>query len=195
MEADWEFEIGGEAEVIDAAWAGFVDLRRAPERAGELEEVVAFPPLGQALVRLNSPASPVWTAKCDFWPELEAGAWDADEMDADPLQAAHGAGCYIDLLPRSHSQWSAPILAERACRALCQQLNAAPLPGCRVDLIVRRAWITPEQQATGVTAYLTACAGTKAAASRQLEACLDRFVQVLCADAPAIPQTGNSTIQ
>ena len=27
MEADWEFEVGGEAPVIEASWEGFIDLR------------------------------------------------------------------------------------------------------------------------------------------------------------------------
>jgi hypothetical protein len=27
LEADWEFEVGGDAPVIDALWPGFVDLR------------------------------------------------------------------------------------------------------------------------------------------------------------------------
>ena len=35
MEADWEFEVGGDAPVIEARWPGFVDLRRNPERAME----------------------------------------------------------------------------------------------------------------------------------------------------------------
>jgi hypothetical protein len=30
MEADWEFEVGGDAPVIDALWPGFVDLRLSP---------------------------------------------------------------------------------------------------------------------------------------------------------------------
>ena len=31
MEADWEFEVGGDAPVIEALWAGFVDLRSQPD--------------------------------------------------------------------------------------------------------------------------------------------------------------------
>ncbi len=32
MEADWEFEVGGDAPVIEAHWPGFVDLRQNPEQ-------------------------------------------------------------------------------------------------------------------------------------------------------------------
>ena len=45
MEADWEVEIGGDAPVIDACWEGFVDLRRAPERAGAVAGSAELPAL------------------------------------------------------------------------------------------------------------------------------------------------------
>ena len=38
MEADWEFEVGGDAPVIEACWEGFIDLRKTPERARQLPE-------------------------------------------------------------------------------------------------------------------------------------------------------------
>jgi hypothetical protein len=71
MEADWEFEVGGdatvpEAPIIDACWSGFVDLQSAPERARLLPEASQFPALADALVKLNGVGSPVWTSKCDF---------------------------------------------------------------------------------------------------------------------------------
>jgi hypothetical protein len=40
MEADWEFEVGGDAPVIEAPWPGFVDLRLHPERAWQLSEAL-----------------------------------------------------------------------------------------------------------------------------------------------------------
>src|SRR4051812_38986462 len=53
MEADWEFEIGGDAPVIEANWKGFVDLCAHPERVSELTECGELPALAEALVRLN----------------------------------------------------------------------------------------------------------------------------------------------
>jgi hypothetical protein len=110
MEADWEFELGADAAgqaapVIDAAWPGWVDLRRSPELARQLPEAAAFPALAEALIRLNSAASPVWSAKCDYWSSLEAGEFDPDELDAPPGCTSHATGCYIDLLPVSEGQW------------------------------------------------------------------------------------------
>jgi len=68
MEADWEVEVGPEAPVIDALWPGFVDLRSAPRQAHTFPEVAQLPPLAAVLARLNAPASPVWTSRCDVWP-------------------------------------------------------------------------------------------------------------------------------
>ncbi len=187
MEADWEFEVGGDAPVIDAGWEGFVDLRLTPERAGDLArrlrslpEAVELPALAAALERLNSQLSPVWTSKCDFWPVLGPAEWDADELDAPGGGYAHAMGCSIDLLPSSGEQWSHPQLAEGACRRLCSLLGPAPLRGCRVDLVVRSALVAPDRISLGITAYLTTCGVTPAQAKGSLESALAAFADALC---------------
>jgi len=195
MEADWEVELGGDAPVIDGAWAGRLNLRLSPERIAELEEVAAFPPLGPALLQLNRAASPVWTAKCDFWAELEPGSWDPDEMDADPDAAQHGIGCYIDLLPNTAAEWAALQDLEQCCRGLCRSLHQRLLPGCRIDLIARQAWTTSQQTTHGITAYLTACGSDQASAQARLAACLQHFAEAVLALPAAIPFKGNSTVQ
>ena len=136
MEADWEFEVGGDAPVIEACWPGFIDLRLNPQRARDLPEAVRFPALAAVLETLNSRTSSVWTSKCDFWPTLDADTFDPDELDAAPASCAHAVGCYIDLLPGGGQQWFHPHLAEGACRQICSILRQAPmrmLPGrsCR----------------------------------------------------------------
>jgi hypothetical protein len=179
MEADWEFEVGGDAPVIEALWAGFVDLRSQPERARHLPQAAQFPALGEALSRLNVADSPVWTAKCDFWPHLEAGEFDPDELDAPSGGATHAMGCYIDLLPRSDQQWVLPAMVEKACKRICGLLHAVPLGCCRVDLVIRRAFITPDGMDLGITAYLTSCGESSAAAAKTLEAALAAFTDAL----------------
>src|SRR5271155_5837199 len=108
MQADWEFELGSGAPVIEARWSGFVDLRLDPRRAFLLPEAAQLPALAQALLRLNAAASPVWTSKCDFFPSLAPGEFDADELDAPPSSSVHAVACYIDLLPRSDQEWTVP---------------------------------------------------------------------------------------
>jgi hypothetical protein len=186
MEADWEFELDGDAPVIDAAWRGLVDLRRSPELAHQLSEADELPALAKALIRLNSKNSPVWTSKCDLWPHLEAGEFDPDELDAPAECSEHAMGCYIDLLPASDGQWPVPEVIEKSCKRWRGLLRAVPLCCCRVDLVVRRAFLTPEETGLGITAYLTASGATPEEAAHTLEAALAAFTDALC---------GHSTVE
>jgi len=180
MEADWEFEVGGGAPVIDTFWPGFVDLRHTPELAWKLAEAAELPALAATLERLNSQASPVWTSKCDYWPELKPEEFDPDELSAPPGSSAHAAACYIDLLAQGDREWSLPHLAEAVCKHFCSVLGLMPMRCCRVDLIIRRAMIAAEMIDLGVSAYITACGPTAADAKRTLESALDLFADALC---------------
>ena len=186
MEADWEVEIGGSAPVIEAAWPGFVDLRRDPQLAARLLETVQLPALAETLATLNAVDSPVWTSKCDVWPVVDFVSFDPDELDAPPGCAAHAMACYIDLLPRSSQQWVTPIMATAACKIVCSRLRAVPLRCCRLDLIIRRTFIgtnppgLPNLIDLGITAYLTACGPSPAEATAVLEAALQAFAGALC---------------
>jgi hypothetical protein len=176
MEADWEFEIGGDAPVIEAHWLGFVDLRADPNRASDLAEAKQLPGLANALTRLNAMNSPVWTSKTDvFLPEQI----DPDELDARGVEATHAMSCYVDLLIRSDQQWDLPSKAERAAKELCTRLRDMPLGRCRVDLVVRQAHIGPESNYLGMTAYLTACGQTDCDAKSRLAECLSLFAAVI----------------
>jgi hypothetical protein len=180
MEADWEFEIGDGAPVIDALWAGFVNLRADPALAWSLPESAELPALGAALASLNSATSDVWTAKCDFSSELQAADFDADELDAPAGAAVHAMYCYIDLLPRSADAWSSPQLVEAACRSLCALLRQVPLRCCRADLVVRRAFLVDGGNDLGITAYITACGPTVTEAKGVLAEALAAFAAALC---------------
>jgi hypothetical protein len=180
MEADWEVEIGGQAPVIEAQWPGFVDLRLAPEQAWSLAEAAELPALASALAKLNSMDAPVWTSKCDFWPEVELSEIDADELNAPSESVGHATGCYIDLLAKGDQPWTAPEMAVAECERWCGVLRAVPLRCCRMDLIVRRAWMAPERTDLGITAYLTACGATAAEARQTLERALAAFADALC---------------
>jgi hypothetical protein len=182
MEADWEFEIGSDAPVIEACWPGFVDLRQTPNAAWDLPEVIELPALAQVLSRLNLPTSPVWTSKCDYWPAISHGEFDPDELDAPPECAHYGAGCYIDMLPKSDQQWPSPAMISADCKRLCDRLRAVPLRCCRVDLVIRRAAIAPDLWGTGITAYIAACGGAQANAADALQDALRAFGGALCGD-------------
>lgn len=182
MEADWEFEVGGDAPVIDALWSGFVDLRLAPELAWKLAEAEELPALAAALNRLNSQPSPVWTSKCGYWPQLKPGEFDPDELDSQAGSSHHAAACYIDLLAKENRNWSGQDRAEAVCKHFCSVLNLVPMRSCRVDFIVRRAMIIPDELNLGVSAYITACGATARDAQRTLESALALFADALCRD-------------
>ena len=157
MEADWEFEIGPGASVIDAHWEGFVDLGAHPERASALQETADLPALAEALILLNSAGSPVWTSKCDFWPiDLGENHLDPDELDAPSGTLTSAHACYMDLLCRPAHLWSDPHVPERYCVALYARLRSIPLRSCRADLVIRKA-VLIDSAVFGITAYLTAC--------------------------------------
>jgi len=175
MEADWEFEVGGDAPIIEAHWSGFVDLRANSQHASALSECRDLPELADALIRLNAPDSPVWTSKIDvFTPDRI----DPDEMAASSCDAAHASTCYIDLLPRSDQIWDTPSKVERECRRICANLKVITLSRCRVDLVVRRA-VEAGTCDLGMTVYLTACGPTPADARERLAECLALVTDVI----------------
>jgi hypothetical protein len=191
MEADWEFEVGGEGPVIEALWPGFVDLRRSPELIDELPETAEIPALAVPLVKLNAKTSPVWTSKCGVWTEnypesFDSGRLDPDEFDAPTGYMGHTIGFYIDLLPKRIEQWPSPDMVAASCKVWCKQFRTVQLRCCRVDLVVRRAFITLGHFDLGVTAYLTACGESANGAKAVLEKATSPFTDVLC---------GHSTVQ
>ncbi len=176
MEADWEFEIGGDAEVIEAQWPGFVDLRIEPQRAIELAEARQLPGLADALARLNAMNSPVWTCKTDVF---DPGPIDPDEFEATHEEATHAIACYVDILMRCDRQWNSPLEAERYCKVSCARLREMRLRRCRVDLVVRAAHIESELNALGVTAYFAACGRFERDARSRLAESLASFAAII----------------
>jgi hypothetical protein len=185
MEADWEIEVGGDAPVIEAHWPGLIDLRRFPERAWQLPEAIELPAMVETLKRLNAVASPVWTSKCDVWRVTDRAEFDPDELDAPLGSDSYAMACYIDLLGRNddlptNPQWSSPDITKDFCKRVCRHLGAVPLRCCRADLVIRRAFLSPEQMGFGITAYLTACGPSKEHATQRLRATLEAFTDALC---------------
>ena len=179
MEADWEFEVGGDGPVIEALWPGFVDLRLSPELANELPEVNELPALGAALFKLNAKASPFWTSKCGVWTLNDPNRFDPDEFDAPKGSTEHTIGFYIDILPKRIEQWDSPDVVAGACRAWCGQFHVVAQRCCRIDLIIRRAFIISGQFDLGVTAYLSACGESEIGAKAVLRKATGQFVDIL----------------
>jgi hypothetical protein len=181
MEADWEFEIGGEAPVIEAAWAGFVNLRDEPARIREIAETQKLSGLAHALTCLNAVESPVWTSKCDVF---EPNHIDTDELSATREEGQFAIATYIDVLRHSGHIWSSPSHAERDCREICSRLRELPLRRCRVDIVMREARVPTVE--IGATVYLTACGKSMRDAEDRLGECLEAFAAVIAPGARAV---------
>lgn len=188
METDWEVEIADDAPIIDAAWSGYLDLRSQPDRVNDIAEVAQLPALGRALLRLNSPDSPVWTAKCDVW---QIDSIDPDEMNTDLSGSGTGIACYLDLLPAEPNMWITVEGITVWCRELCLRLRSAPVQRCRVDLIIRRAFHMPEQPALGITAYIAGCGASETEAAEALSAATEVFSKTASTGGKSIAVSSN----
>jgi hypothetical protein len=188
MEADWEVEIGGGAPVIDALWPGFVDLRRYPDRIGEIPEACASSPLAFLLTALNAVQSPLWTAKCDLWvPEgvdLTVPQLTEPDPAATVTPAKAAIACYIDILPVDGVVFPTWEQAEGFCRDWVARLAGISIPGSTADLIVRQA-VAGDLDGFGVTAYLSV-------EGIDWLAVIETFADTLVAFADALPPDGVS---
>jgi hypothetical protein len=184
MEADWTIALAADDPVITVPWAAsgndlrqcrFVDLRQDAHLIDEIEEARANPPLRSALLLLNAPTSPMWTAKCDAWTSsVEEGAapFDAYEMGAEPGDTAFGAGSYIDLLARDLSFLASFEHQEQWIRAVTGVLRSTPAAAARVELVLRRA---EAERISGfaVTWFVEGCGSTPQAAAQRWSTALD----------------------
>jgi hypothetical protein len=192
MEADWEVEIGPEVPVLEALWAGFVDLRRNPERIGEIAEAVGFPALAEALLHLNKSGSPVWTSKCDLWaPDPDSDSWDPDEMDATPTESAISLACYIDLLVSDSFGFTGLEEAKSWARATVLRLRKTVCRCCRADFVIRRAF-QGDREGFGITAYATACGADHETAAKMLSAALRVLVKAIVATTDTTSKIGGA---
>ncbi len=178
VEVDWEFEIASDGPVIDAAWPGFVDLHREPERLSAISEQAHLPALGELLLHLNAEGAGLFTSKCDVW---KPGAVDADELDANHESTACALACYVDLLPAEKDAWGTPESCATWARSMCANLAEAPLRNCRMDMVIRRAFFTAAETGVGITCYLVGCGSTEMEAADSLSRALRAFSEAVSA--------------
>jgi hypothetical protein len=180
MEADWEFEIASDAPVIDAAWPGFVDLHREPERVSAISEQAHVPALRDVLLHLNAEGTGLFTSKCDVW---NPGAVDADELGANGESTACALACYVDLLPAEKDAWGTPESCAAWARSMCANLAEAPVRNCRIDMVIRRAFFTAAETGIGITSYVVGGGSTEPEAADSLSRALRAFSEAVTATA------------
>ena len=139
MQADYSVELGSDDPILAVPWSSptgdrrFIDLRRFPERLGEIPEARKLPALAEFLTAMNSHNSVLQSAKCDAWFSTEIGEEEA-------IFGASGKfGSYVDVVFVSPSARASLPDHERFAEALAKLLARAPEIPAALEAIIRRA--------------------------------------------------------
>jgi hypothetical protein len=185
MEADWSVEAGPQLDIIDAGWAGFVDLRREPDAVMRIGEAARYDPLRVALAELNAAESPLFTVKCDVW-GLAENEIDPDEFGAAAGAAQAGMASYVDVLAREPGLYASFARHQAWAQAVVLRLREYPIAQGRVDLVVRSAQ-AGGAEGFGITLYAAGCGSESAAAQAAWEAVLRAAVTATINEAEILP--------
>ena len=140
MQSDFSVELGHDDETLTLPWSSpdgglrYYDLKRNPELISQIEEAKREKELGTFLVAVNSPESPLETAKCDAWTTMELNP------EEEIFGATHKFGSYVDLLFTSdEARFSVPQHEELA-RRLTQLLKRVPEIPAAAEFLIRRCY-------------------------------------------------------
>ena len=98
-----------------------------------------MPELGEFLSKVNSPPSPLETAKCDVWPSTEINP------EEEIFGATHKFGSYVDLLFSDEAKRFSFPEHEQLAKRLTQLLQRAPEIAAAAELLIRRCYYTDEE--------------------------------------------------
>jgi hypothetical protein len=137
MQADYSLELGADDPALELPWQSadsdvrYYNLKQHPDLVLNIAEARNHAELSEFLSRMNAPAFPLETAKCD--------AWSSRELS--PEEEIFGASCkfvcYVDLLFSDENlRFSLPAHEELA-QAMCNLLKRAPEIAAAVEFVVR----------------------------------------------------------
>lgn len=191
MEADWSVEIGASLPSIDLPWDGFVDPRRTPSVLHSIVETAGHPALREAILRLNSQPSPVFTIKCDLW-TLTNAEIDPYEFGSAGKDAHDGFASYIDMMQFDLGKFRSFEFHERWVRELTDHLKSIMLFNARIDFVVRAA-SNESRPGYGVTLYAAGCGSGASEAYASWEAVLTAAVTAtIGVDSPPVSRASSS---
>ena len=194
MLADWSAECSQDDPVLVVPWADpdrperhFVDLREEPYELDTLPEAEQYPALRNALRSLNSPRSPVFTAKCDAWPVRETAELErlqvefGAEVELDPGLLAAAFSSYIDLLWRDRSLFASRHQHEHLADRLTRRAAALDQPQALLEVVLRPALLdlTAPQEGFALTMYVHATGSDPEHAEANWAAALDAATLLL----------------
>ncbi|HEX4605907.1 MAG TPA: hypothetical protein VH724_18040, partial [Candidatus Angelobacter sp.] len=140
MQADFSVELGRGDPALEIPWRSgdpavrFYDLKKCPELVLQIPEAAAYPEMGAFLGRMNAPAFPLATAKCDVW----------ENRDISPEEEIFGAErklvSYVDLFFVDERLRGSLEKNEQLAKELCRLLHHAPEIAATVELVIRRCY-------------------------------------------------------
>jgi hypothetical protein len=149
VQADFAIELGADDETLEMPWAAeggsprYYDLKSHPELLVNLPEAERLPELSDFLSNVNSPQSPLETAKCDIWCSTEINP------EEEVFEATHKFGSYVDLLfSNVPSRFSFPQ-HEQLAKGLTQLLQRAPEIPAAAEFLIRRCYYHEQEQIPG----------------------------------------------
>jgi len=149
VHADFAVELGADDETLEMPWAAergsprYYDLKSHPELLVHLEEAERVPELAEFLCKVNSPRSPLETAKCDVWGSTEINP------EEEVFESAHKFCSYVDcLFSNEPKRFSLPE-HEHLARQLTQLLRRAPEIAAAAEFLIRRCYYNAQNQIPG----------------------------------------------
>jgi hypothetical protein len=139
MQADFSVELGHDDPALEVPWSSddpsvrYFDLKTSPELVAQLPEVVAHPPLGAFLARINAPGFPLATVKCDAWQSREIAP--EEEIFGDRKFVS-----YVDLVFQDEAARCSFEKHESFAKELCRLLAHAPGIAASVEIVIRRCY-------------------------------------------------------
>ncbi len=149
MHADFAVELGADDETLEMPWAAegggprYYDLKRHPELVLNVEEASRVPELGEFLSKVNLPASPLESAKCDSW--LAADMNPEEEI----FEATHKFGSYVDFFFSDESKRFSFPEHEHLAKRLTQLLQRAPEIAAAAEFLIRRCYYHQQEEIRG----------------------------------------------
>jgi hypothetical protein len=158
MDAEFNVELAAGDPTLSIPWSSddgrlrFYDLKLQPDLLLYIDEASRYPELAEFLVRINSPASVLASAKCDAWYTTELGE----------AEAVYGASAkfvsYVDVFFAAVEPRFSFDQHEQFARRLVKLLGRAPEISSAAEFILRRCSYQPQTGREGFyfTFYLSA---------------------------------------
>ncbi len=140
MHVDSSVQLGREDPALEVPWASeennsrYHDLRNDPALIDKLQEVKDCAELREFLLRVNSPAFPLQSAKSDVWITNELSA--EEEVFATQQKFV----CYVDLIFAEVSVRCSMEAHEDLIRKLSELLKRAPDMPATIEFVLRRCY-------------------------------------------------------